>query len=387
MNQIGPVFREARIKSGKTIEDATKETKIARKYLNAIENEDFDVFPGETYLLGFLRNYASFLGLDPDEMVLKYRDYKIQEQPAPIEQLTARPKSVKKKVLAVLVPILVISVSLYVFFTQTKTTKSVSPVQKEKVEEKKEPASSKDKDVTVFEEEEVIQSFHKGDIIEVAQRNKKYTISIDEINGNLDFSIGTIPFTLSTEERVEVDFDRDGRKDLLMRVNQIGEGEVNITLKKLYKTDLLETEISPSQKTSEGFETVQTGPPEVVIIREDDILSSIPVAPKTGFQILTSYEKTDISTFVKSMNTTYFGYIIDDGNKKGELLRSGEELSFTAKDTLRMMIANTQGIKIEINNVSVSLGNSGSVVAKIVRWYRDSENNDLYHLIIDDWEK
>jgi cytoskeleton protein RodZ len=64
MNQLGPLFRDARTRSGKSIDDAVRETKIAKKYLVAIENENFDVFPGETYLIGFIRNYSQFLGLD-----------------------------------------------------------------------------------------------------------------------------------------------------------------------------------------------------------------------------------------------------------------------------------------------------------------------------------
>ena len=113
MNQLGLIFRDARIKSGKTIEEASRETKIAKKYLIAIENENFDIFPGETYLIGFLRNYAQFLELDSDELVLKYRDFKIQEQPAPIEQLTARPKSSRKFFLIDFFFIIIISGDLY----------------------------------------------------------------------------------------------------------------------------------------------------------------------------------------------------------------------------------------------------------------------------------
>jgi cytoskeleton protein RodZ len=113
MNQIGPIFRDARTKSGKTIDEASRETKIAKKYLIGIENENFDNFPGETYLIGFIRNYAQFLGLDPDEMIRKYRDYKIQEQPAPIEQLTARPKSNRKYFVLALIVVIVITASLY----------------------------------------------------------------------------------------------------------------------------------------------------------------------------------------------------------------------------------------------------------------------------------
>ncbi len=387
MNQLGPIFRDARRKSGKTIEEASRETKIAKKYLIAIENENFDIFPGETYLIGFLRNYAQFLELDSDELVLKYRDFKIQEQPAPIEQLTARPKSSRKFFLIAFVFIMIISGALYFVLNGKKEERPVTR-DREKPEEQKKTVSGKTGErVIVFEEEEVIKDFKKGDIIEFSQRNRKYTISIDGINEHLDFSIGSIPFSLSTDERVEIDFDRDGRKDLLLRANRLGEGSVNLTLRKLYRSELLDSEISPSTDyMGEAAASGTAGPPEVVIIKEDDLLAKIPVAPKTGFQIVSSYEKTAIKTLVKVSRTAYFAYIIDEKDKEEALLKNGEELSFTAKEALRIMVANARDVNLEINNIPVTLGKRGEVVAKVVRWYRDNENNDLYHLIIDDWE-
>lgn len=387
MNQIGPVFREARTRSGKTIDDATRETKIAKKYLNAIENENFDIFPGETYLIGFLRNYAQFLGLDPDEMVLKYKDYKIQEQPAPIEQLTARPKNKKKQFLIILVFIMIISTVLYVILSGEKGEREIAKETEKKVKQEKDLSVQQDTNIIVFEEEEVIKNFKKGDIIEFPLRNKKHSISIDGIDENLDLSIADIPFSLSTDEHMEIDFDRDGRKDLLIRANRFDEGAVNLTLKKLYKTNLLDKEISPLMEKKDEDQERPSEHPEVVIIKDDDLLSPVPVAPKTGFKIVSSYEKTDINMFVKTKSTTYFGYYIDDGNKEEALLKNGEELSVSAKDILRITAANAKGADIEINNIPVILGESRQVVAKVVRWYRDSENEDLYHLVIDDWEK
>jgi hypothetical protein len=208
----------------------------------------------------------------------------------------------------------------------------------------------------------------------------------------LEFSIGDIPFSLSTDERVEIDFDRDGRKDVLFRTNRLGEGTVNLTIKKIFKTESSELVIGEEGTTSEGEliekeAAVQIGPPEVVIIKEDAILAKIPIAPQSGFQIVSSYEKTDINSSLQAVDTTYFGYIVDEGDKEEVLLKGGDELSFTAKDVLRIMVANARGVELQINGISLALGKKGEIVAKIVRWYRDSEDNDLYHLIIDDWEK
>jgi hypothetical protein len=381
MNQLGPIFREARVRSGKTIEDATRETKIAKKYLNAIENENFDIFPGETYLIGFLRNYAQFLGLDSDEMVQKYRDYKIQEQPAPIEQLTARPRNTRRYVLLVFIAVVIVSALIYVFISG-KGEKPVTAKKSEKAaDQKKELVDRGKKETTMFEEEEVMQDFRKGDIIEYPLRDEKFQISIDGVGEKLNFSIQAIPFSLVIGERVEIDFNRDGRKDLLMKINRMGEESVNLTLKKLYKSDVFSDEIAEKPPVE------REGPPEVVIFKEDAYLSSLEVAPETGFNILSGYEKTDITVHIDTQSTSYLSYFVDNGDKEESLLKDGDELTITAKDELKMTSANAGALNIEINKVPVNLGEKGTTIAKVVRWYRDAENNNLFHLVMDDWEK
>jgi cytoskeleton protein RodZ len=382
MDQLGQTFKDARTQSGKTIEDAVRETKIAKKYLIAIENEDFDIFPGETYLIGFLRNYAQFLGLDADEMVIKYRDYKIQEQPAPIEQLIARPRTIRRNFLIAFVILMVIGATLYIILGGRKKEEDVV---KEKAKEEEIASIQEEKEAILFEEEEVTRDFKKGDIVQITHKNKPYTVSVDAINEELNFSIGAIPFSISTDERVEIDFDKDGRKDLLIRPNVMGEGVVNLTLKRLYKTELTDSEIAMSEESGETG--IKGGPPEVVIIKESDLISQELVAPKTGFQIVSGYEKGNIETYLRANAIAYFSYTVDEEEKKGLILQPGDELELNAKEVLRITAANAKGVDIQINNIPVSLGEGGQIVAKVVRWYRDSENTDLYHLIIDDWEK
>src|SRR5881392_87230 len=55
------------------ITDVEAQTKIRAKYLRALENEDFGMLPGPTFVKSFLRTYAEFLGLDPHLLVEEYR--------------------------------------------------------------------------------------------------------------------------------------------------------------------------------------------------------------------------------------------------------------------------------------------------------------------------
>jgi cytoskeleton protein RodZ len=70
---IGETLREARMRQRLDITDVEAQTKIRAKYLRALENEDFGMLPGSTFVKSFLRTYAEFLGLDPHLLVEEYR--------------------------------------------------------------------------------------------------------------------------------------------------------------------------------------------------------------------------------------------------------------------------------------------------------------------------
>jgi cytoskeleton protein RodZ len=62
--EIGNSLREARLRRGVEFAQAEVATKIRGKYLLALEEERFELLPAQTYVKGFLRTYAEYLGLD-----------------------------------------------------------------------------------------------------------------------------------------------------------------------------------------------------------------------------------------------------------------------------------------------------------------------------------
>lgn len=84
MIELGRSLREARERRGLTLEDAEHATRIRIRYLAALEDERFDLIPGEAYTKGFLRSYAEILGLDGQLFVDEYNArFKEPEPPAP----------------------------------------------------------------------------------------------------------------------------------------------------------------------------------------------------------------------------------------------------------------------------------------------------------------
>jgi cytoskeleton protein RodZ len=73
MDEIGAELREARMRLKIDINEVELGTKIRAKYLRAMENEEWDLLPGEVYVRSFLRTYADFLGLDSRHLLDEFR--------------------------------------------------------------------------------------------------------------------------------------------------------------------------------------------------------------------------------------------------------------------------------------------------------------------------
>ena len=83
MAEIGATLREARMGARIDVSEIEAQTKIRAKYLRALENEEWDLLPGPTFVRSFLRTYAQALGLDDKALVDEYR--RQYEQPSELE--------------------------------------------------------------------------------------------------------------------------------------------------------------------------------------------------------------------------------------------------------------------------------------------------------------
>jgi cytoskeletal protein RodZ len=73
MPEIGSTLREARMRARIDITEVEQATKIRAKYLRALENEEWNLLPGSTFIKSFLREYADYLGLDARMLVEEYK--------------------------------------------------------------------------------------------------------------------------------------------------------------------------------------------------------------------------------------------------------------------------------------------------------------------------
>src|SRR4051795_3267046 len=95
MPDIGATLREARMRARIDISELEAETKIRAKYLRALENEEWDLLPGPTYVKSFLREYADALGLDGKLLVAEYKLR--NEGPSDFEMQPISPRSARER--------------------------------------------------------------------------------------------------------------------------------------------------------------------------------------------------------------------------------------------------------------------------------------------------
>ena len=93
MESLSERLKKGRISKRLSLEEVERELYIRRSYLEALEGGNYDRIPSEVYLKGFLRNYARFLGISPDEATAQYE----QEKLAKLEEPVKRQRTVRRE--------------------------------------------------------------------------------------------------------------------------------------------------------------------------------------------------------------------------------------------------------------------------------------------------
>ena len=141
-HRLGEVLRTAREAKGVDLTRAERETKIRSRYLSALERGEYRELPGSVYTRGFLRNYALYLGLDPEYLIDLYRLETATQAtesptvPAPPRPIAARrsrafvvtPGAVVASILTILVGVLVVWLGWeFVNFARTPELRILEP--------------------------------------------------------------------------------------------------------------------------------------------------------------------------------------------------------------------------------------------------------------------
>lgn len=130
MLTTGEIIHRERKNKNLTIEDIEKKTRIRKKYLTAIENNDWTSFPSKMYIIGTLKSYARFLDLDEQKIIAFFRreyekkeDIKFKKQ-VPKHYLTPQTKRLFKLIIFIIGTFFVLyfGYQLLLYFAPPKVT-------------------------------------------------------------------------------------------------------------------------------------------------------------------------------------------------------------------------------------------------------------------------
>ena len=88
MSDLGQLLKKARTQKGITLDELQELTKIRKRYLEAIEEGNYKILPGNFYVRAFIKSYSEAVGLEPEEVLRLYRS--VLPEPAP--ELVSEPK-------------------------------------------------------------------------------------------------------------------------------------------------------------------------------------------------------------------------------------------------------------------------------------------------------
>lgn len=376
MEPLGLYLKQVREGKKLTIDKVIEDTFIMKKFILAIEDDDFSSFPGEAYLKGFLRNYGEYLGLDPADLISRYERIKMSETPSPTELLIPKPKAFFSKMLliiliAVLAVALIAGVSAAIVMMRRtaaeSSPKNIAEVnsEKEKVraekkknllvkEKKKDNSAAEDKSkVFTFEAEADNFTVKKGEKISFKlDDDKTYSIWVSELEPTviLESSAGKQQFLIANGFTNKFDVNGNGKEDLEIVLNYWTDKNATIGLKRIANSLWSDSSID-----SEFFL-----PDTIEIIGENT-------------------NKSEISVMISLSEMSYLKYQVDKNSEIENTFNAGAVLELKAKDRIILWMANSGVVSADFPayNKRVVLGEKGKVDVKIIAWTKNNGNYSL----------
>lgn len=118
MAEFGANLKALRESKGLTLNQISGETRIAIRFLQALENDDFESLPGGVFSRGFVRAYAEVLGIDPEKTLVDFERASTYEVPPLVDVDNPRPDKSNRALYPIAVGILLVLV--IIFYVVTK---------------------------------------------------------------------------------------------------------------------------------------------------------------------------------------------------------------------------------------------------------------------------
>ena len=359
MESFGKILTAAREEKSLSFETIERETAILKQYLEGLENEQLDIFPGETYATGFLRNYAEYLGLDPNHLLKLYHAKVLQESPPPADLLKIRKSH---WFTAGIVILCVIAFALVVFFSVW----GIKTLYEKRNSGKKEvPFAKREASTYVLNKDPEEYKVFKGDILKVPSSTGEVGLKISSTLTYLvlETPIGTQIIELG--EELPLDVNGDSVEDVSIYLSDISK-----------KTEALGATIRTMLKdSSEQAEEV----------KEDEILQSEQIALNGKQTVLFEGKRAyPFSITANFRGACLFRYKSDRKDSIEDFFTNGDTLTTTSNNSIRIWMSNANTVKIQVTgdgkNADIEMGKAGQVMVQDIRWIKEPDGT--YKLVV-----
>ena len=358
MESYGEILQKTREEKNLDIDKIAREISIEKRFLVGLENEDYSAFPGEAYMVGFLRNYSNYLELDTNFILKLYNNKKIQEAPVPVELLSKRKSPFLLP--AIIIPsVLIVGVIL---------TISILLVNKKKAAQEDNVIVASNQTINKYElnNEKFAKRIYKGDQLLFPSNNGNIILTVKDTLSSfgLETPSGVIYTDLSEEN--EIDIDGDTLSDLIVYVSDISDtdekrgAEVSILLRHgSFVSD------SANQIENINLATdLKTSRPYKVILEDN---RAYPFTINVSFR-----------------GPCLFRDKIDNSNSVETYFTSGEVFTANPKNGIRLWISNSNVVKISLiadtQTFDFDIGASGQVLVEDIKWIKDVDGK--YKLVV-----
>lgn len=437
METVGEILKNAREKKGFTIESLEKKTRIVSRYIEALENNEFDKLPGEIYVKGFIKTISDKLLLDSDKVLERYNLqinedrfeedlYKYDKNAKPTKKEKESKAKKEKKIEDG-----AISSSEAISIEIKKA--AISNINEEFNKVKPKIRSN------ISNAESDLLATTRRDLDRLRSRRKSFPIvPIIVILAILVIFAVIVVFFIGIKnnkdnKKNEVEIVRNIVNNSVSRQN-VKSGDIinfkplgisaNIKFNSIGNAihlningqDLTLSKGSPIilDLSGNGIDDFKISVIEIydnlatvemekleenqminagIVYSNNNFSNNIQntTAIASNFQvidgdtyIMRNVEKEDIKIEITAKQFVYVRYFIDSGAPATQNLLSGRIINLTASDVIMLTIGNAGEVIVKVNGNIVNVGEAGETVNKTIKWIRDIGDSTKYNLIMSD---
>lgn len=389
MAKIGAQLQETRLKKGLTLDHVADDTNISVRFLSKIEADDFTGFPGEPYIVGFIKIYADYLGLDPDVVVATYRQKEsavpsqtgspdmtgtspptakqdrkkaiskskngpaAESEGAPEQEPTpSKPAGHSRKILGIV--LLLIVAALLVFAAIRLKPRETAAVPDSQVAKPVEYRV----EGTPFE-----KRLFPGDSLIIPLGDDVFKLTLDSIDETVNLTTPWGPFKLSIGQQAPIDMNKDAKPDATMTI-------VDYEKNKPASGALLHLEIADNQSAQPAQAEV-TVPDSVQNATQQNATQGKAGAPTVLFK--SPKGPYPFVVQVSFRGNCMFRYEADRKEWVEKYYLKGENLTFNVNSSLTAWASNAQAAKLVFQasggkTAEMEMGGPGQIAVKKVSW-------------------